>query len=162
MKRKQASEGSGVIVDGQGYILTNNHVVSGTDKLTVRLFDGRELKGTVKGADPKTDLAVVQIEAKALPVPPLGDSDRIRVGEWVMAVGDPLQFEKTVTVGVVSGKGRVALRGSVHKEEMARGRFRLIITELPYTVNKSSLIERIAELASDSMSARMDSVGTSS
>ena len=85
-KQKQRGEGSGVIVDPEGYILTNNHVVAGADKLTIHLFDGRELKGTVKGTDPKTDLAVVHVEAKDLPVATLGDSDKIQVGEWALSL----------------------------------------------------------------------------
>ncbi len=108
-KHKQMSGGSGVIVDPRGYILTNNHVVAGAEKITVRLFDGRELKGTVTGTDPKTDLAVVQVEAKDLPVAKLGDSDKIEVGEWAIAIGSPFGLEKTVTVGVISAKDRSGL-----------------------------------------------------
>jgi len=80
-KQKQVGEGSGVIVDGRGYILTNHHVVASADKLTVRLLDGRELQGAIQGSDPKTDLAVIRIEAKELPVALLGDSDKIQVGD---------------------------------------------------------------------------------
>jgi S1-C subfamily serine protease len=93
-----------VIVDPKGYILTNNHVVAGAEKITVRLFDGRELRGTVRGTDPKTDLAVVQVEAKDLPVAALGDSAKIEVGEWAIAIGSPFGLEKTVTVGVISAR----------------------------------------------------------
>jgi serine protease Do len=116
MKRRQMGEGSGVIVDPKGYILTNNHVVAGADKLTVRLFDGRELKGDVKGTDPKTDLAVVHVEAKDLPVAMLGDSDKIEVGEWAVAIGSPFGLEKTVTVGVVSAKGRTGLGTGTYED----------------------------------------------
>jgi serine protease Do len=105
-RRKQSGEGSGVIVDSRGYILTNHHVVAGADKLTVRLSDGKELKGTVRGSDPKTDLAVVTVDAKDLPAATLGDSDKIQVGEWAIAIGSPFGLEKTVTVGVISAKGR--------------------------------------------------------
>jgi serine protease Do len=108
-KRRQMGEGSGVIVDGEGYILTNYHVVLGADKLTVRLFDGKELKGTVQGTDPKTDLAVVHVEAKGMPVATLGDSDKLQVGEWAIAIGSPFGLEETVTVGVISAKGRTGL-----------------------------------------------------
>ena len=108
-KRKQTAGGSGVIVDPKGYILTNNHVVAGAEKITIRLFDGRELRGTVKGTDPKTDLAVIHVEAKDLPVAALGDSDKIEVGEWAIAMGSPFGLEKTVTVGVISAKGRSGL-----------------------------------------------------
>ena len=106
VKRKQMSGGSGVIVDPRGYILTNNHVVAGAEKITVRLFDGRELAGTVKGTDTKTDLAVIHVEAKDWPVATLGDSDKIQVGEWAIAIGSPFGLEETVTVGVISAKGR--------------------------------------------------------
>ena len=109
MKRKQMGEGSGVIVDQKGYILTNYHVVAGAEKITIHLFDGRELVGTVRGTDPRTDLAVVHVEATDLPVAALGDSDKIQVGEWAIAVGSPFGLEETVTVGVISAKGRTGL-----------------------------------------------------
>ena len=115
-KRRQSGEGSGVIVDPKGYILTNNHVVAGADKLTVHLSDGRELKGTVQGTDPKTDLAVVQVEARDLPAAALGDSDKIEVGEWAIAIGSPFGLEKTVTVGVVSAKGRSGLGTGTYED----------------------------------------------
>jgi serine protease Do len=115
-KRKQMGEGSGVIVDGKGYILTNYHVVTEADKITVRLFDGKELKGTVKGTDPKTDLAVVHVEAKDLPVATLGDSDKLQVGEWAIAIGSPFGLEETVTVGVVSAKGRTGLGTGTYED----------------------------------------------
>ena len=105
-KRRQAGQGSGVIVDSKGYILTNHHVVAGADKISVRLSDGKELKGTIQGSDPKTDLAVVHVEATDLPVAALGDSDKIQVGEWAIAMGSPFGLERTVTVGVISAKGR--------------------------------------------------------
>jgi serine protease Do len=109
VKRKQMGEGSGVIVDGKGYILTNYHVVAGAEKISVHLFDGRELKGTVRGTDSRTDLAVVHVEATDLPVAMLGDSDKIQVGEWAIAIGSPFGLEETVTVGVISAKGRSGL-----------------------------------------------------
>ncbi len=109
VKRKQMGEGSGVIVDQKGYILTNYHVVAEAEKITVHLFDGRELKGTVRGTDSRTDLAVVHVEATDLPVATLGDSDKIQVGEWAIAVGSPFGLEETVTVGVISAKGRSGL-----------------------------------------------------
>lgn len=115
-KRKQMGEGSGVIVDGKGYILTNYHVVTGADKLTIRLFDGKELKGTVQGTDPKTDLAVVHVEAKELPVATLGDSDKLQVGEWAIAIGSPFGLEETVTVGVISAKGRTGLGTGTYED----------------------------------------------
>jgi len=108
-KRKQTGEGSGVVVDTKGYILTNYHVVAGAEKISVHLFDGRELKGTVRGTDSRTDLAVVHVETADLPVAVLGDSDKIQVGEWAIAIGSPFGLEETVTVGVISAKGRSGL-----------------------------------------------------
>jgi len=109
VKRKQMGEGSGVIVDPKGYILTNYHVVARAEKITIHLFDGRELVGTVRGTDSRTDLAVVHVEATSLPVATLGDSDKIQVGEWAIAIGSPFGLEETVTVGVISAKGRSGL-----------------------------------------------------
>ncbi len=116
VKRKQMGEGSGVIVDGKGYILTNYHVVAGAEKITIHLFDGRELKGTVRGTDPRTDLAVVRVETTDLPVAVLGDSDKIQVGEWAIAVGSPFGLEETVTVGVISAKGRSGLGTGTYED----------------------------------------------
>src|SRR6266540_2759278 len=105
---KQRSLGSGFIISDDGYILTNNHVVSGADEIKVKLADGREFKGEVKGADEKLDLALIRIEGKDhFPVATLGDSDKIQVGEWVMAIGNPFGLQQTVTAGIVSAKGRV-------------------------------------------------------
>ncbi len=115
-KQRQIGEGSGVIVDPAGYILTNYHVVGGADKLTVHLYDGRELTGTVRGTDPKTDLAVIHVEAKDLPVAALGDSDKLQVGEWAIAIGAPFGLEETVTVGVISAKGRTGLGTGTYEE----------------------------------------------
>ena len=105
---KQRSLGSGFIINNNGYILTNNHVVGGADEIKVKLSDGREFKATVKGTDEKLDLAVLKIEVKGvLPVAEMGDSDAIQVGEWVMAIGNPFGLNQTVTAGIVSAKGRV-------------------------------------------------------
>ena len=105
---KQRSLGSGFIISDEGYILTNNHVVAGADEINVKLSDGREFKGVLKGSDEKLDLALVKITAKDhLPVAPLGDSDAIEVGEWVLAIGNPFGLSQTVTAGIVSAKGRV-------------------------------------------------------
>ncbi len=98
--------GSGVIVTADGYIITNNHVVEGADELNVSLSDEREFKAKVIGADPKTDIAIIKIEAENLPSATLADSDRIRVGDVVFAVGNPLGIGQTVTMGIVSAKGR--------------------------------------------------------
>ncbi|MEA3508436.1 MAG: Do family serine endopeptidase [Synergistota bacterium] len=99
-------KGSGFIVTDDGYILTNNHVVEGADKITVTLSSGEVHPAEIIGSDPTFDLAVVRIEAEYLPVVELGDSDAVRVGEWVIAIGNPFGFESSVTVGVVSAKNR--------------------------------------------------------
>ncbi|MBI4476911.1 MAG: trypsin-like peptidase domain-containing protein [Acidobacteria bacterium] len=99
--------GSGFIVDTSGHILTNHHVIEGAERLTVKLADGRAMRATVVGSDPDTDIAVIKVDATAgLPVAAMGDSDHLRVGEWVCAIGNPLAYEHTVTVGVVSYIGR--------------------------------------------------------
>jgi serine protease Do len=99
-------EGSGFIVDPDGYILTNHHLVPGAGRIRVRLADKREMHAERVGSDPSTDLALLKVDAKGLPFVPLGDSDRLRVGDWVCAIGNPLEFDHTVTVGVVSSLGR--------------------------------------------------------
>lgn len=105
-ERKQASLGSGVIVDKDGYILTNNHVVKDADEIKIKLSDKREFKGKVIGVDPKTDLAVIKIESDNLPVVKWGDSDTLKVGETVIAIGNPYGLNQTVTSGIVSATGR--------------------------------------------------------
>jgi serine protease Do len=104
----EEAAGSGFVVSKDGYILTNDHVVDGSDQVTVRLLDRREFKAKVVGTDPNTDLAVLKIDATNLTPAPLGDSDRARVGEWVLAVGNPLgeNLTFTVTSGIISAKGR--------------------------------------------------------
>jgi serine protease Do len=105
--RQSKGQGSGVIISEDGEILTNNHVVEGASEIRVTLSDGRELEAKVLGRDSNTDLALLKVEdAKALPVAKLGDSDTLEVGDWVMAIGNPFGLEATVTVGVLSGKGR--------------------------------------------------------
>lgn len=105
----ERSGGTGFLIEPDGHILTNNHVVDGADKIEVKIGDNDTYPAKVVGRDPATDLALLKIEGpRPFPTLRLGDSDRIRVGEWVMAVGDPIGFENTVTVGVVSGKGRLA------------------------------------------------------
>jgi Do/DeqQ family serine protease len=99
-------EGTGFVVDPAGYILTNQHVVGGAKRIRVRLSDRRELLATLLGADERTDLALLKVDAPGLVAVPLGDSDRLRVGEWVCAIGNPYHFDHTVTVGVVSSLGR--------------------------------------------------------
>jgi len=105
-KRNQSGLGSGVIVEKDGYILTNNHVVKDADEIKVRLSDKREFTGKIIGTDQKTDLAVIKIEADNLPVIRLGDSDNLKIGETVIAVGNPFGLNQTVTSGIVSAKGR--------------------------------------------------------
>ena len=98
--------GSGVIISKDGYIVTNNHVVEGADEITVKLNDERELKGRVIGTDPDTDLALLKIEGDDFPTIPVGNSDNLKVGEWVLAVGNPFNLNSTVTAGIVSAKAR--------------------------------------------------------
>jgi serine protease Do len=98
--------GSGVIIDAEGYIVTNNHVVDFADEITVTLYDQRKFKATKIGTDPSTDLALLKIEAEELPVLEYGNSDDVRVGEWVLAVGNPFNLTSTVTAGIISAKGR--------------------------------------------------------
>ena len=103
---EQKGFGSGVIISKDGYIVTNNHVIDGADEISVKLQDSRELKGRVIGTDPTTDLALVKIEGDDFPAIPVGDSDKLKVGEWVLAVGNPFNLGSTVTAGVVSAKSR--------------------------------------------------------
>lgn len=103
---KQEATGSGVIISPDGYIVTNNHVVDGADELTVTLDDNREFSARIIGTDKVTDLALIKIDAKNLPTLPIGNSDDLKVGEWVIAVGNPYGLNSTVTAGIVSAKGR--------------------------------------------------------
>ena len=115
-EQRQTSLGSGFIINKQGYILTNNHVVEQADEIIVQLKDGRKFKADVAGTDPQTDLAIIKIKAgEDLPYVILGDSDVVEPGEWVMAIGNPFGFEHTVTVGVVSAKGRAIAGGPYAK-----------------------------------------------
>lgn len=98
--------GSGVIISNDGYIVTNNHVIEGADEIDVKLNDNREFKGKLIGADPNTDLALIKIEGDDFPTIPVGDSDDLKVGEWVLAVGNPFNLTSTVTAGIVSAKAR--------------------------------------------------------
>jgi serine protease Do len=105
-------QGSGFIVDASGIVLTNAHVVEGADEVRVRLSDRREFKGKVLGADSATDIAVVRIDAKDLPTVKLGDPSKLRVGEWVIAIGSPFGFENSVTAGIVSATSRSLPEGT--------------------------------------------------
>ncbi len=102
----QQSLGSGFIISQDGYILTNNHVVESADKIIVRLSDRREMEARLVGADRRTDLALLKVEAKKLPVVELGDSSKLKAGEWVLAIGSPFGFDHSVTAGIVSAVGR--------------------------------------------------------
>ena len=106
MPKEQRGSGSGIIISTDGYIVTNNHVVENASKVTVGLSDKRQFDATVVGTDPLTDLAVVKIDANNLPVAFLGNSDNLKVGQWVMAIGNPLSLASTVTAGIVSAIGR--------------------------------------------------------
>lgn len=103
---KRQASGSGVIISKDGYIVTNNHVVNGADELVVKLNDNREFKARIIGCDEQTDLALIKIEGKDLPTIPIGNSDDLKLGEWVLAVGNPFNLTSTVTAGIVSAKAR--------------------------------------------------------
>jgi len=104
---QQKSLGSGFIIDREGYIVTNNHVIENADEIKVKLANGREFAARVVGADPKTDLALIKIEgSKDLTPLKMGDSDALQVGSWVVAVGSPFGLEQTVTAGIISAKAR--------------------------------------------------------
>jgi serine protease Do len=103
---KQVGTGSGVIISADGYIITNNHVIENTKLLEITLNDKRKYNATVVGTDPNTDIALVKIDAEDLPYIPFGNSDNVKVGEWVLAVGNPFNLASTVTAGIISAKGR--------------------------------------------------------
>jgi serine protease Do len=106
LPKEQKGSGSGILISDDGYIITNNHVVENANKVTVGLYDKRRFDATVIGTDPLTDLAVIKIDAENLPLAYLGDSDELKVGQWVMAIGNPLSLASTVTAGIVSAIGR--------------------------------------------------------
>ncbi len=105
-QRQAQSLGSGFIISGDGYVLTNNHVVADADEIIVRLSDRSELEAKLVGADPRTDVALLKVEGKGLPAVKLGRSEVLKVGEWVLAIGSPFGFDHSVTSGIVSAKGR--------------------------------------------------------
>ena len=107
-EREQQGSGSGVIIRPDGYIVTNNHVVQGATKIEVTLNNNKQYNATIIGTDPVTDVALIKIDAEGLPIVPFGDSDNLRLGEWVLAIGSPLgeQLKGTITAGIVSAKGR--------------------------------------------------------
>ena len=113
-QREAKGSGSGVIIRPDGYIVTNNHVVDGATKIQVTLNNNQQYDATVVGTDPATDVAIIKVDATGLPTIPLGDSDKLRLGEWVLAIGSPLgvQLRSTITAGIVSAKGRSMPDGS--------------------------------------------------
>lgn len=104
--REQRSGGSGVIISEDGYIVTNNHVIDGAEKIVVKLQDGQSYTGKLIGTDPSTDIALVKVDAKGLPTLEFGNSDNLKLGEWVLAIGNPMGLSGTVTAGIISAKGR--------------------------------------------------------
>ncbi|SEG21427.1 trypsin-like peptidase domain-containing protein [Parabacteroides chinchillae] len=113
----RVGSGSGVVISTDGYIITNNHVIEGADELEVTLNDNRKFAAKVIGADPSTDIALLKIDAKDLSIIPFGDSEKLKVGEWVLAVGNPFNLTSTVTAGIVSAKGRGLSMGGGSKIE---------------------------------------------
>lgn len=105
-QRQAQSLGSGFIISADGYVLTNNHVVEGADEIVVRLSDRSELEARLVGADPRTDMALLKVDGKGLPTVKIGNSDTLKVGAWVLAIGSPFGFDHSVTAGIVSAKGR--------------------------------------------------------
>ncbi|RUM51713.1 MAG: serine peptidase, partial [Marinomonas sp.] len=105
-QRQRSSLGSGFIISHDGYVLTNNHVIDGADVIHVRLNDRREYEATLVGTDARTDLALLKIEAEDLPIVTMADSDDLKAGQWVLAIGSPFGFDYTVTAGIVSAIGR--------------------------------------------------------
>jgi serine protease Do len=109
VRQPQVGQGSGIIIDSRGYILTNFHVVGGAQQIMVRLSDGRELRGRLAGANPRLDIALVKISAPGLRPATLGDSNQVKVGQWAIAIGSPFGLDQTFTVGVISAVGRHGL-----------------------------------------------------
>ncbi|MDR1525507.1 MAG: Do family serine endopeptidase [Tannerella sp.] len=114
----RTGSGSGVIISTDGYIITNNHVIEGADSINVTLNDKRSFKGKVIGSDPSTDIALIKIEADDLQPVTFGDSEKLKVGEWVLAVGNPFDLTSTVTAGIVSAKGRSFMTGESDREKI--------------------------------------------
>ncbi|MDR0429528.1 MAG: Do family serine endopeptidase [Tannerellaceae bacterium] len=117
--RQRVGFGSGVIISVDGYIITNNHVIEGADEIEVTLNDGRKFIAKLIGNDPSTDIALLKIEGKDFLTMPFGDSDKLKVGEWVLAVGNPFNLTSTVTAGIVSAKGRGVFTGSEDRNKIA-------------------------------------------
>ncbi len=115
-RKPQYGNGSGFIISADGYIITNHHVIKNAVEITVHLQDKREYKAKIIGSDPQSDIALLQIEESGLPTVPLGNSDTLRVGEWAIAIGSPLEFIQTVTVGIISAKGRSSVGISEYED----------------------------------------------
>jgi S1-C subfamily serine protease len=109
IRRRMVGQGSGVIIDNRGYIITNNHVVAGSQQLVVHLNDGREVTGQLVGSNPRFDIALVKVPITGLRAANMGDSTKLRVGQWAIAIGSPFGLEKTMTVGIISATGRRGL-----------------------------------------------------
>jgi S1-C subfamily serine protease len=109
IRRRMVGQGSGVIIDSRGYILTNNHVVAGSQQLLVHLNDGREVTGLLVGSNPRFDIALVKVPVTGLRAARMADSTKIQVGQWAIAIGSPFGLEKTMTVGIISATGRRGL-----------------------------------------------------
>ena len=109
VRRRQVGQGSGVIIDPRGYILTNNHVVAGSQEILVHLYNGQEVRGRVVGTDPRFDVALIYIQAPGLRAATLGDSSRLQVGQIAIAIGSPYGLEQTMTSGIISATGRRGL-----------------------------------------------------
>lgn len=117
-QQPRVGSGSGVIISTDGYILTNNHVIDGADELEVTLNDNQKFSAKIVGADPSTDIALLKIEATDLQTLPFGDSEQLKVGEWVLAVGNPFNLKSTVTAGIVSAKGRSIMTGNTDRNKI--------------------------------------------
>jgi serine protease Do len=114
-ERRSTSRGSGFFITDDGYLVTNNHVVENAEKVTVRTLDSEEYQAEIVGTDSESDLALLKVDKKNLPYVTLGDSTSCRPGEWVLAIGNPLSFEHTVTAGIISAKGRQLLGGPTYQ-----------------------------------------------
>ncbi len=149
-------QGSGFIIDASGLILTNAHVVSEADRVTVTLKDGRTLEGKVQGSDPVTDLAVVKVSGNNLPVAVLGDSDQVQVGDWAIAVGNPLGLDNTVTLGIVS-----TLRRSSAQVGIPDKRLDFIQTDAAINPGNSGgpLLNQAGEVIGINTAIRADAMG---
>lgn len=158
MQQRLHGEGSGFIIDKSGIILTNAHVVDNADKVTVTLKDGRQLQGTVRGADEVTDLAVVKIDTggKDLPVAPLGDSSAVQVGDWAIALGNPLGLDNTVTLGIIS-----TLRRSSTEVGVPNKRLDFIQTDAAINPGNSGgpLLNAYGEVIGINTAIRADAMG---